>query len=209
MKLRRVQSVAIGTTAVLVLTWAVLGTAHSQPETTADPVLAMIREAQVDLSPTGKTVSDCIVVYSSGRFQRRLRHQQLPEKTTSVDSFESSLSDSQLRQFRHLIEAQNLHSQLPFVLPKFPVTLAWMTIFEVTLPEGGGMQRIGFFDWTGGDPGNSLASTPAEVKQSWQDSKIALRPLADWFHSVQGLKMDPSTTEPLMCDNPTNDGQSK
>src|SRR6266481_6535038 len=35
-------------------------------------------------------------------------------------------------------------------------------------------------------------SAPDKIKKTWKDSEVALRPLVEWFHTVEGLKLSPS-----------------
>jgi hypothetical protein len=66
-----------------------------------------------------------------------------------------------------------------------------------------GLKRVGYVVWKPeeGSRSDSPYSTPKDIKDGWRQSGVAMRPLLEWIHDVQTLKMTPTKMDPHMCAN--------
>jgi hypothetical protein len=183
---------------VLALGCALLAAAQNAPP---DPVpfLVSIHEQQMDLSPTGVTSSSCIVVQPDGRFHLERRRQQLPKATATLKIFESSLNSAQLQQLRDILNDESITKLPPFVQPAIPMTVPWVQALNAKIGRGREVHSVGYWVWRGGTPEGSPNSTPDNIKKAWQGAAIALRPLVEWFHEAEAMKLDPSNAKSTLC----------
>jgi len=180
-----------------------------QPQDSPD-FLIRITESKAELSPTGVTVNDCILVQPNGRFHLERRRQQLPEGRAKLTIYESSLTKAQLQQLREIVEQQSIEELPEFSPPTPPLGVSDFRTLVAELNRETVVKHIGFFSWRGDSrPGAPPESTPADMKKAWEDSEKALQPLADWFHGLEGRKMPPSKASSNLCGIKFDDRESQ
>jgi hypothetical protein len=151
--------------------------AGSQPEPTA--FLVEVQEGTTDLSRQGASGHICVLVLPDGRFHLESRTQRLPGAEATLN-----LSDYFLA---------------TYVQPAIPMAVPWSHALSARIARSGVVQYIGYWTWRGGTPAASPNSAPAGVKKGWQESETALRPLVDWLHAIEALKLAPSDMKSTMC----------
>jgi hypothetical protein len=67
------------------------------------------------------------------------------------------------------------------------------------MARSGVVQYVGYWTWRGGTPAASPNYAPASIKKGWQELETALRPLVDWLHAIEVLKLAPSDMKSTMC----------
>jgi hypothetical protein len=170
--------------------------AQTNSATNSKAPTVRIGEADVD-NEHGVTSTDCVLVLPDGRFHLERRRQVLPSSTATLVIFESSLDSSQLEQLQGIVENERM-SRLPEYdkQPVFFRNAPWFSSVTVDIETGEAVRRVGYWLWHERSAG---PAAPADVKKRWQDSEAALRPLVEWFHGIEALKLSPSDTRPSGC----------
>jgi len=138
---------------------------------------------------------------ADGRFHLERRKEALPNPTSSLDISESSLDSTQLQRLHNILKGEDINKLPEYVLPVFPITAPWFGSFRTKISRGGQVRTVGYWLWQGGMPGASPNSTPDNIKEIWKESEVALRPLVEWFHGIEALKLSPSAAQSTQCDN--------
>jgi hypothetical protein len=173
--------------------------AAAQDRTNHGALLVRISEVTID-NEHGVTATDCMLVLPDGGFHLERRKQKLPNPTASLKIFESSLDTERFQQLRDILNDDTLQNLPPYALPTFPMNnLPWFSDLEAEIPRGPTVKRVGYWVWRGGASDRSPNSTPDDIKRSWQESETALRPLLDWFHGVEALRLTSSDSKSNMC----------
>jgi hypothetical protein len=188
------------TVAVLTVAWATSAAAQSHPPSDSAAFVVKIDETTIDHTKL-VTSSDCIRVLPDGRFHLERRKQALPNPTSSLDISESSLDSTQLQRLHNILEGEDINKLPEYVLPVFPITAPWFGSFRTKISRGGQVRTVGYWLWQGGTPRASPNSTPDNIKEIWKESEVALRPLVEWFHGIEALKLSPSGAQSTQCDN--------
>ena len=81
------------------------------------------------------------------------------------------------------------------------MTVPWFTTVNAKIGQGGQVRKVGYWGWRGGSAEASPNSTPDNIKNIWKDSQTTLKPLVEWFHAVERLKLSPSGANSTLCDN--------
>jgi|HubBroStandDraft_6_1064221.scaffolds.fasta_scaffold22261_4 hypothetical protein len=162
--------------------------------------LVRMAEGQNDLSRRGVNVHDCIVVMPDGHFHLERRRQQLPSPSARLTIVDSSLDNDQLRLLQSILDDEAIEKLPPYAQPVLPMAVPWSRGFDAKIARDSGVQRVGFWLWRGGTPEASPNSAPDDIKKGWRESETALRPLLDWFHSVEALNLRPSYAASSTCD---------
>jgi hypothetical protein len=81
------------------------------------------------------------------------------------------------------------------------MAVPWFATFDARIGQGGQTCRVGYWLWRGGTVETSRNSTPGKIQKIWRDSEIARRPLVEWFHTVESLKLSPSGAQSTQCEN--------
>jgi hypothetical protein len=162
----------------------------------AGAFVVRISEASVD-NEHGATSMDCLLVRPDGRFHLEHRHQQLPSPTARLSVFESSLDSSQLVQLQGIIKNERVSDLPDYVTPPVSMDVPRFSTLIVDIQRGGSVQRSGYWTWHERSPG--ALAFPADVKKRWQDSEVTLRPVVEWFHEAEGLKLLPSSAGSMEC----------
>jgi hypothetical protein len=171
--------------------------AGSQPEPTA--FLVEVQEGTTDLSRQGASGHICVLVLPDGRFHLESRTQLLPGAEATLNLSDYSLDSSQLQQLRNLLDEEKIRRLPTYVQPAIPMAVPWSHALSARIARSGVVQYVGYWTWRGGTPAASPNSAPASVKKGWQESETALRPLADWLHAIEALKLAPSDMKSTMC----------
>lgn len=169
--------------------------ARSQSDAPSRQFLVAIKEGQMDLSRSGGTSSDCILVLPDGRFHLERRKQQI-SRTASLTIFEASLDQERLASLQAILADKQLTTLPPDVEPKFPIGGSWFRGVEVQIPRDNGIQKVGYFRLPDEQPPRSYTSE--EVK-AWEVSALRLKPLVDWFHNVENWNLAPTKVPQTHC----------
>jgi hypothetical protein len=175
----------------------------SQPEPSA--LLVELQEGTMDMSRQGGSGHTCVLVLPDGRFHLESRTQRLPGAVATLNVSDYSLDSSQLQQLRTVLDDERMRHLPAYVQPAIPMAVPWSHAFSARIAREKGVQQVGYWTWRGGTPAASPNSAAASVKKGWQESETVLRPLVDWLHGVEALKLSPSETQSTMC---SNDGNS-
>jgi hypothetical protein len=160
------------------------------------PFVVSVSEVRVD-NEDGVTNSECVMVQPDGRFHLERRRQLLPNPTATLDIFESSLDSSQFQHLQDIVSKEGM-SRLPEDIPP-PVSIDALRFSNVTvrLDSAEGIRRGGYWVLYGRRPG--ATAVPGDVQKRWQESQTALRPLVEWLHGVEALKLPPSDATSTQC----------
>jgi hypothetical protein len=98
------------------------------------------------------------------------------------------------------LEDENREKLSPLISPHFPMgSLLSSREFDADIPTGQTVTSVGYWQWSGGESDQSPNDTSDEIKQGWKKSENALRPLVEWFHGVESLKLEPSSAKSTLC----------
>ncbi|MGA8431370.1 MAG: hypothetical protein WB729_16225 [Candidatus Sulfotelmatobacter sp.] len=170
-----------------------------QPQQEAPTFLIAAHEGTIDLSRNGTSSQTCILVRPDGRFHLEGRTQRLPSPTASAKIFDYSLDSSQLQQLRGIIDDESVRQLPEYIQPPLPMAVSWSHGFEAKITRPTGAQDIGYWTWRGGTVDASPNSARESVRKGWQQSETALKPLVDWLHGIEALKLSPSDSKSDMC----------
>lgn len=170
-----------------------------QPQTPSD-FLVRISEMRIELSPTGVTANDCLVVQRNGRFHLERRLQQLPQTSAKISVFEFQLTKPQLRQLRDLVDQPAVSNLTQFAPLQPPYGVTDFGQFMVEIDPQSTPRQFGYFTWQGNPrPGVPPQSTPDQVQEDWRHSREALQPVLAWFHNLENQKIHSSNAAPNFC----------
>jgi hypothetical protein len=158
-----------------------------------------IWESTLDLSRGGVSTHTCILVQPDGRFHLEKKTQRLPSSTANREIFDYSLDASQFQQLRSILDDEKLRQLPAYVQPALPMSVPWSHGFDVKILRAADVQHVGYWTWRGGTADTSPNSAPQGVKNGWQESEAALKPMADWLHGIESMKLSPSRSESTMC----------
>jgi hypothetical protein len=180
----------------LILAVAIILPAAVGAQATTPHLPVRIGEAKVD-NEHGVTSSDCVLVMPDGRFRLERTRQVLPSSKATLRVFESSLGSSEFLQLRGIVENEGA-GEFPEYdkQPVFFQNAPWFSSVTVDVGEGGIFRKLGYWAWDGRNAGPGV---PADVEQRWRRSEAALRPLIEWFHRIEAVKLSPSGAAPTQC----------
>lgn len=192
------RSATLTVSVILALAATLPAAAHAQTNSSPDPNSFVVRvsEAMID-NEHGVTRSDCVLVLPDGRLHLERRRVAAPSSTATLKVYESSLDSSQLEQLRNIVNNE-VKSGLP-EYDKSPVgfqNAPWFSSVIVDTGDRETARRFGYWAW---DKRNAGPDVPADVKKQWQESEVGLRPLVEWLHGIEGLKLPPSDAAPTQC----------
>jgi hypothetical protein len=187
-------ALAFALASALTLLPALVSSQAAPPSNPGAPAVR-IREAVVD-NQHGVTSSTCLLVSPNGRFHLERRHQELPAPKATLGIFESSLDSSQLQQLHSIVGHEGMSTLPEFdAQPVFFNNAPWFSSVTVEI-ETEVSRKVGYWLWREGDPGPEVS---ADVKKRWQDSEKTLRPLVEWSHQIEALKLSPSESGSKQC----------
>ncbi len=187
------------TAAILTVTGGSSTAARNNSQFDSSVLVVSINEAMID-NRNASSSTDCILVMPDGRFHLERRKEIAPNPTSSLSIFEASLDSTQLQQLHDILKREGIERLPDYALPVFPMAVPWFATFNAKIEQGGQTRKVGYWRWHGGTAETSPNSTPANVKKTWKESEIALRPLVEWFHAIESLKLSPSGAQPTGCD---------
>lgn len=196
---RKAVMIIVLTAAILKVTGGTSTAARNDSQSDNAVLVVSINEAIID-NKNASSSTDCILVMPDGRFHLERRKEIAPNPTSSLSIFESSLDSTQLQQLHDILKPEGIERLPDYALPVFPMTVPWFATFHARIERGGQIRKVGYWRWQGGTAETSPNSTPANVKKTWKDSEIALRPLVAWFHAIETLKLSPLGAQPTGCD---------
>jgi hypothetical protein len=158
---------------------------------TYDHSLVRISETNLDISPHGVTVSTCVLVQPDGRLHFETRIQQLPAETATLHIYEATLDSFHMLRLNNLLDAPGVRYAETFPMPQLPLTTPTVNAAIVEIPRERSIQKLGYLAWNerSGKQNERPESEPAAVKERWQQSRVLLTPLLQWFHELQFVKM--------------------
>jgi hypothetical protein len=152
----------------------------------------IVHEGQTDISPRGRSVSNCALIFPDGRFHVERRVQELPGSTAALKIFDSSLDSTQLQHLKTVLDSEGIRRLPPYEQPILPMGVPWSYGFNARITRPTGVQNVGYWTWRDGVSTASPNSSPENVKKGWRLSETELRPLVDWLRSIEHLKLVPS-----------------
>jgi hypothetical protein len=178
---------AVGLVLAAALPAAVGAQTTSSPD--PKPFVVRISEDRVD-NGHGVTSTACVLVSPDGRFHLERRQQVLPSSTAVLKVFESSLDSSQLQQLRDILRNEPTGSLPEYdKQPIYFQNAPWFSSVTVEISAGEAARRAVYWSW---DERSAGPAASAEVKKHWKDAETALRPLVEWLHGIEALKLAPS-----------------
>ena len=184
---------------VAAIFWAGVAPAQAGLAASQNSLPVRIGEARVD-NAQGITDSDCALFFPDGRFHLERRQLRRPNRTATLKVFESALDSTQLQQLQWLLDSDEEKNLPPYddQQPSF-VNVAWFLSVTVDTGEGKTVKmghRFGYWAW---DKENAGPDLSPDLKARWRRSEEALRPLLQWFHGFEALKLVPSEGRPMEC----------
>lgn len=193
---------ALKIAALAIAVSAALASVHPAPaasqQAESSPSLT-IWESTLDLSQGGGSTHTCILVQPDGRFHLEKKTQRLPGSPASREIFDYSLDVSQFQQLRSILDDEKLRQLPAYVQPALPMGVPWSHGFDVKILRVADVQHVGYWTWRGGTADTSPNSTPQGVKNGWRKSEATLKPMTDWLHGIESMKLSPSRSESTMC----------
>lgn len=184
---------------IFVLAYSIGNTSVVMAQSEAGRFLVLLYEKQTDISPRGLNLANCAIILPDGRFHLERRVQQLPRSSATLTIFESSLDSAQVQQLRTILDKAEIRQLTVYAQPQLPIGAPWTRAFNARIVRATGVQNVGYWTWRGGSPEAPPNSETESVKKAWQQSENALRPLADWLHGIEGLRMIPSDAKSTLC----------
>lgn len=166
-----------------------LSSAGQGPPSVRAAFLVRLGEGVMNLSRDGVSEHDCLLVLPDGHFHLERRTQLLPSPRAKLKIFESALPAPQFQRLREILAQESIEKLPADAPPAFPMSVPWSKFFGVEIPRGTGVQKAGYWLWTGGTPETSPNSMPENIKQEWKESEIVLQPLVEWFHELEATKL--------------------
>jgi hypothetical protein len=154
--------------------------AQTAPTRQNGTFLVRIDETELTLQPTAgpNNVGNCLVVALNGRAHLELRRQEFLNGRASLASYEGMLNQKELDILQTILDGDPIRSLTQFVVPTPPLASFHVLTSKISRPSG--IQEIGYFEWQGEAPANA-----ASAKENWSRSALAMKPLAEWFHSLK------------------------
>ena len=161
----------------------------SSAQTRGAEQLVTLSEHINDYVPNGVTRGSCISVQADGRFHLEVRQQKFPEDFVTLQIYESSLDVLRLQQLRTLLDSPAIHALPAFKPPPLPMSTMTFGFFGAQFLDSNRLLHVGYLTWDASQvkEDQSPASTPASTKEEWRISQMALAPLLQWFHQIQGM----------------------
>lgn len=173
----------------------------------ATPIIR-VGESVIDLHSSGITATSCLVVRKDGSFHLEKRFQKLPRPEATLHIYEATLNAFEMGRLESILESSQLRDLGEYKAPKFPVAVPTIATVQAKIMRGDKVQSIGYFAWNR-QPGSADASpesTPEEVKQEWQASRVALSPLVGWLHEIEGHTwQEVDQSHSTLCEVPSMD----
>jgi hypothetical protein len=169
-----------------------------QVQASSQPLL-VIAERQINLSPRGVSSSDCLLVRADGRVYLKRRLQSYPGAPLKIGAYQAVLSPAQFKQLRAILDDKAIRALVTFTEPEIPATVSMRHDVKVEIRRKMGMQRVGYSDWKGHPPSSSREDAPPGTRQAQMQAARALKPLLDWLHNVETMKLTPSTGDHTQC----------
>lgn len=147
-----------------------------------------VGESVMDLHSSGITATSCLVVRRDSSFHLEKRFQRLPGQKATLHIYEATLNAFEMGRLESILDSPQLRNLGEYRAPKFPVAVSTIAVVQAKIMRGEKVQSIGYFAWNKqpGSADDSPESTPEEVKQEWQASRVALSPLVGWLHEMEG-----------------------
>ncbi len=166
----------------------------------ANKFLIKISETEMDLPNTGLSTSDCIVVFPSRHFHLEHRQQQVRTGSDTVRVFDADLNETQLQQLKSVLQDEKVRNLPAYRNPSFPFHVSQFHYFTATIAKREGSPTVGFFSWNEAVPDSvSPVSASESTKKAWLDSEKVLKPLVEWFHSVEAQSLQLSNSKATQC----------
>jgi hypothetical protein len=142
--------------------------------------LVRMDETELTLHPTAgpNNVGNCLLVAPDGRAHLELRRQEFLNGRASLVSYEGILNPKELDILQTILDGDAIRSLPQFVIPAPPLDSFHVTEAKISRPSG--IEEIGYFEWQGEAPANA-----ASAGENWSRSALAMKPLAEWFHSLK------------------------
>src|SRR3954469_21973 len=137
------------TQVLFVMLFAIAAAGQSQPSKNSFAV--QLLESQDTLRPAAGPIriQNCAVVFPDGQLLLELiRAESFGGKTTIV-TYESRLSQEQMRILRGLLDAADVKALAPVVPPNTPMAADFIDYFEARIARESDLQRVGFLVWSG------------------------------------------------------------
>lgn len=163
--------------------------------------LVKISEEQGDAISPEARIKTCMLIFPDGRFQFE-RRKRFSNSKPNLTIFESSMNSIQLNSLQDILDRETIKS-----IPRYMSvsTLPRIKGFNAEIARGGGkVQSVGYWILQEKASEASPEIVPNNVKKVWLESEIALRPLVEWFHGVEAMKLDESPTKSSLCDDADN-----
>ncbi len=205
----RARDLQAGLVSLVILAFACAAVTFAQRlQSDSNQFLVILHESQTDISPRGRSVSNCALIFPDGRFHVERRVQQLPGSTAALKIFDSSLDSAQLQHLKTALDSEGIRRLPPYEQPILPMGVPWSYGFNARITRPTGVQNVGYWSWREGVPTASPNSSPENVKKGWRLSETELRPLVDWLRSIEHLKPVPSEVRSdTLCTDGDNGGK--
>jgi len=167
-----------------------------------------VGESVMDLHSSGITATSCLVVRRDSSFHLEKRLQRLPGQEATLHIYEANLNTFEMGRLESILDSPEVRNLGEYKAPKFPVAVSTIATVQAKILRGEKVQSIGYFAWNKqpGSADDSPESTPEEVKQEWQASRVALSPLVGWLHEMEGRTwQEVDRSRSTLCEVPSMD----
>jgi hypothetical protein len=165
----------------------------------ASSFLVRVDESQIDDSPSGGTVSNCIIVTSDGRVHAERRLQKFPTPSATLRVYEGFIGDVKLRELRDLLANRDIKDLPRFVPPKTPGAVYLRTSTTVDIVSDDIAKTVGYMRWKSVKSQDSFESAPEEVKVKELKAESILKPLVTWLNKIDLEQFQTSHVSSNQC----------
>lgn len=161
--------------------------------------LVILNEGETDISSRGVNLHECALILPDGRFHLEQRVQHLPNSNANLKVFESSLDSAQFRKLQEILNDETVKELPPLTSPATPMAVTKFRGFTARIARGEQVQSVGYLEAQQQTVEKSTDLAHSDMKKGWEQSKVALRPLLQWFQALQGVNREPSRGKSTLC----------
>ena len=99
--------------------------------------------------------------------------------------YESMATDDQLRSLEDILTGSAVTSLPEYVPPVFPLSVVDFSIFRAQFTRSDHPVTLGYFFAKEPLSKAIISGVPPGVAKNWRDSREALKPLVEWFHTFE------------------------
>ena len=144
-------------------------------------VLVRIADVETSLKPTAgpSSVSNCLIVYETGRLHLELRRQEFFRGNASLATYKAVLPQNDLVSLHSMLDSAAVRKLPDTRKPKLPLSSDHFGWFAAEIHEAGAIHKVGYPFWDG-------ELKPSEDESVvWEAQRAALQPLVEWSRLIK------------------------